>query len=479
MIIRSQTNRPNLFHHVLHLNSEVHKNGTELISNLAHMLEEKLFSHQSRGIIFCTSIHDVERIAPLFQGTMSHSDMDVQARLKIQEEWFQGINRKWMVATTGFLHGIDHPGVDAVIFLELPYGLMNYVQGAGRSGRSNQPSHIFLLTFDTLHFIEPRHVEEDCSCRIAGNEFQANTTKCRLLILSQTMDGIPMSCGDIYRSIGCDICKPEDPIVIASKKLLDPPRSKSPEYPFSEWSMDELQTLDEVQDVAMNTSASLPATHSVALQNNTSHQSAQSSSSLVPIRSMALHMDHSHYSSLISDKKAKVVELTEMTKIIQGPTAVIDSMINCVICWAWKDKFVRKTKQHSYFLSCRSKSDHFIGHAIGWIDQCKKQLKIERYKYCHQCGLPQGDFMPSTHPSFKKGESMRCPFDDLVAVLLWHIIHDESILRKVKDAFPALESISGSKAIVQWMAKEESPTKFYNGLEVVVWYWLTFKKGKN
>lgn len=479
IIIRSQTNRPNLFHHVLHVDSEIHKNGKDLVVKLAALLDKDFLEPQSRGIIFCTTKEEVNELAPLFQNTKSHSDMDSDTRVQIQEEWFQGIGRRWMVATTGFIHGIDHPGVDAVIFKEMPYGLLNYDQGSGRAGRSRQPAHIFLLTFDNIQFIEPPHMEDDVSCRITGNEYRANLIQCRRRILSRTMDGVEVSCQDVFKSIGCDICKPHDPIVLASKRLLDAPHMESPEYQVDEWDSNTLQELDQMEDQLMQTSVSSALVNTTAHQAIILQQAAQASTSSATARSMALHMDHSHYMRLILDKKSKVEELTNMTKVLLDTSSVIDGMLFCPICWAWKGRLVKKTPKHSYFFSCKSKSDHFVSHAFGWIDQCKKILKIATFKYCHQCGLPQGDLMPSTHATFKRGETMRCVFDDLVAVLVWYIIHDENVLRKACEEFPALKEIRGAKAKVEWMTREDDPTKFYNGLEVVIWFWLTYKKGKN
>lgn len=54
-----------------------------------------------------------------------------------------------MMATTGFIQGIDHLNVDTVIFLEMPYGLNNLVQGAGRAGHAGRPAHVFLIDYCT------------------------------------------------------------------------------------------------------------------------------------------------------------------------------------------------------------------------------------------------------------------------------------------------------------------------------------------
>jgi len=57
----------------------------------------------------------------------------------------EGSPKKWMVATTALLLGVDYPRVDAVVFLESPYGVYEFVQGTGRAGRSGQKSLIAIV----------------------------------------------------------------------------------------------------------------------------------------------------------------------------------------------------------------------------------------------------------------------------------------------------------------------------------------------
>ena len=38
---------------------------------------------------------------------------------------------RWIVSTTALLHGVDYPRADAIIFLDLPFGLYDFIQGAG------------------------------------------------------------------------------------------------------------------------------------------------------------------------------------------------------------------------------------------------------------------------------------------------------------------------------------------------------------
>jgi Helicase conserved C-terminal domain len=82
-----------------------------------------------------------------------------------------------MVATTGFIHGIDHPNVNTVVFFEMPYGLNNVVQGGGRAGHSGRPAHIFLLDYCST-FIQPT-ISINSRAVSAGAEFVGNVSDCQ------------------------------------------------------------------------------------------------------------------------------------------------------------------------------------------------------------------------------------------------------------------------------------------------------------
>lgn len=150
--------------------------------------------------------------------------------------------------------------------------------------------------------------------------------------------------------------------------------------------------------------------------------------------------------------------------------------VYCFICWAWKNRKIRKTPDHKYFLSCKDKSDYFIHWAMGWIDGCKKKLRIGKYGYCHQCGLPQ---KLSTHPIFKVGVKTYCPYDDLVALVLWTLIHDAKIWPEIVKVFPSLRDLTGTTKKVEGLCKVPGPGQLYIGLDVLVWFWVRYRKGHN
>jgi hypothetical protein len=464
-VIREPTNRLNITYHLLRVEQRVRK-AKDVIIDLARLVEREQWTLESRGIIFCVSRAEVDELASAFGNTKSHSDMHSGDRSELQEKWNEGLpGHRWMVATTGFIHGIDHPNVDTVIFLEMPYGLNNFVQGGGRAGRSGRPAHVFLLDYCTT-FMLPA-IDVDSGAVAAGAKFVENHSDCRREILSEVMDGIRIRCGDLFHAQRCDICNPSSSMVIASKKLLLPPRDDTPEFDPGFWDDATLASLDESffsPSPFVSSSSSLPQSSTVSVMHSSATRSRPSASLL---------LDQAIYLKLKQDKIAKVAELTALTKSVGG---IRDGNQTgyCVICWIWKNNRQIKAPNHQYFVSCMSREDRFVPHALGWI-KLKKVFRFQRFRYCWKCGLPQGEFTPSTHPTFKAGTHLKCPFDDLVVLMVWYIIHTEDVWKRACSVFSGIQSTMSLENITKWLILEEQPHLFYNGLELVIWYWLSYK----
>ncbi|KAG6875527.1 hypothetical protein C0992_003478, partial [Termitomyces sp. T32_za158] len=359
-IIRAPTFRSNLRYHVVHVEERV-RPVKEVIIDLAHYLNTNIFSPYSRGIIFCNSIADVEDLAPSFNGFKSHSQMESGERQQLQDLWYQGGPNHWMVATTGWLHGIDHPNVDAVIFNGLPYGLLNFVQGAGRAGRGGQEANVFLLHPTHQQWIAPLQNEVDIHLRRPISDFLFSQI-CHNRILTREMDGQAeeQDCHDIFNGLLCDICNPDHALALEVRKFLQPQRNPSPVFDDGDWDDNSLMQLDDA--IFSQNALPPPPIHAQPIP------TCQSTSS-----SIGICLDHARYQALTNNKLGKVKELTSMTKMLAGYAGGAHKCY-CFICWAWKDKLIPKTADHQFFLQCKSIEDKFVAHGFGWMDQLKKKF---------------------------------------------------------------------------------------------------------
>jgi hypothetical protein len=205
LVFRSPTARPN---HKLQIAKIPRLYSPPLVClQLASLLTDTWGDDRAaRGIIFVRSLKKLEQISnsspfPVctYSGQMSDQQKDDQLN-----SWLSDSHpAKWMVSTTALLHGVDYPRVDAVIFSESPFGLYDFVQGAGRAGRSGQESLIAVLYNGPP---PPMPNESQHGCRVEMAEVLSKRL-CRRASISKVMDGDELSCSEVPNSLPCDICE--------------------------------------------------------------------------------------------------------------------------------------------------------------------------------------------------------------------------------------------------------------------------------
>lgn len=90
-----------------------------------------------KGVVYCRSQKQCEVMAEEIGCDFHYSGMSEEDRRRVRIAWAegQGHSHRWIVATTGLGTGIDIAGIVAVIHMEQPYGLVDFVQQTGRGGR--------------------------------------------------------------------------------------------------------------------------------------------------------------------------------------------------------------------------------------------------------------------------------------------------------------------------------------------------------
>ena len=84
-----------------------------------------------------------------FKSQYYHGGMLMDEKTAALENWMEE-KKPVMVATNAFGMGIDKSNVRAVIHMNVPYSIENYVQEVGRAGRDGRESHAFLIYNDGL-----------------------------------------------------------------------------------------------------------------------------------------------------------------------------------------------------------------------------------------------------------------------------------------------------------------------------------------
>jgi len=114
----------------------------------------------------------------------------------------------------------------------------------------------------------------------------------------------------------------------------------------------------------------------------------------------------------------------------------------------------------------------FVPHMMGWQD-FKKRLNFSKFTYCYRCGLPQDKlYCPSAHPDLSLGDKgkKKCPLEDFSVLFMWFIWHDENWWTRAVAAFPQLHFSMNAQAFGDWEKAGDSLHSFYNGLEMVLWF---------
>ena len=469
--MRAPTNRPNIRYHVLHVEESI-KPINKVAIDIANVLESRFTSPSSRGIIFVDSINDANLIGHAFNDCISHGQMGNAQRLQNQKDWFcSDGNRKWIVATTGFIHGIDYPKVEAVIVCGLAYGFINLAQAFGRAGRLGQPViAIDLIDGSTWHHSS----DTDYECREKALDWTKNTTLCRRQGLSIFFDGKLATCQRLPKAELCDICDPNNELL----QLLRPLLSQAPEVnnmdPYNSKPQHTPQTEPSNLILQHQIPCHLPVQHSVPFpQQSSISASTTAPNNLVtrpvgPGPSMAVQLDSSIVASHGASKAAKAKILTHICFQLLG---------KCVVCWAWKGKFVEQEKNHKPYYSCCPNPVEQVYWASGFTEFSKK-LRFTKYEYCFYCGLPQGTYQPSNHPTFQNGRQLDCPFRQFVHMAIWQIFHTVPTMVNARKAFPALQNVIDASQFSDWAVKEEYG-EFYNGLELLIWFWNTRSKDRD
>jgi superfamily II DNA helicase RecQ len=227
IFLHGPANHLKLAYNVLHVNPK-EWDLESVIKHLVHMLENDSKHKDAHCIIFVACKALCDELADML-GCFKHNHL---------EGWKSGVmvgfdttswRETWIIATPGLILGYDYHLVVDVIFYEIGYGLLNLVQGGGRGGQSGKKANVILLTSDRVQTshqgLDP---SEDLELLGLMTQRAHNTKLCRRWIISDAMDGQPITCTELAGAQLCDICQPDSQLtqlLYKAVELAQKPRS--------------------------------------------------------------------------------------------------------------------------------------------------------------------------------------------------------------------------------------------------------------
>ena len=154
---------------------------------------------KQKGVVYCLSKAQCERIAEQLGCAYYHADVDDRAE-QLQAWVEQG---GLIVATSALGTGVDFPGIVYILHVGMPWSMTDFAQASGRGGRGGE-------RVDVVVVLEKGEVEKRMEKESDDIDVQAMGqfligSGCRRELMSSYLDTEGVRCGDI-EAVGCDRC---------------------------------------------------------------------------------------------------------------------------------------------------------------------------------------------------------------------------------------------------------------------------------
>jgi hypothetical protein len=141
----------------------------------------------------------------------------------------------------------------------------------------------------------------------------------------------------------------------------------------------------------------------------------------------------------------------------------------CVVCWCYKRE-IRPIHEGTWGKQCQDGG--WSNQMMGWIE-LKRKIKFPPFEYCWKCQLPQDDrWRPTAHSDLTSGKKggKGCILQDFVIHVVWFIRFDKELWEKARLRFKNLPGNPDLDEYGVWLNRFEGLDCFWNGLELMLWF---------
>ena len=460
LVLRSPTARPN--HRLQMIPLALLDTPSSVGFQLASLLLEKWEGDATvRGIIFIRSRKKLDAIvkSATFPVCTYHGKMTDREKETQLSSWFSNEHpAKWMVSTTALLHGVDYPRVDAVIFLESPFGLYDFVQGAGRAGRSGQES-LIVVFYNELPPELPDENPHGCRAEMGS---VLVTPACRRISISKVMDGNELSCSE-PGSLLCDFCEGDvDPLITKAIEVAAPTsiHATAP-VPVS------IQTTAPAP-VSIQTTAPAPVSIQTTAPASASIQTTAPVQDYVPPPGPPPTAVLTGFAAQFNGTARK-----------QHGEAIKDLMERfggCFVCRIASDDHSPchdecgnsgasgcMLRPHRPYTCVR------YSHRNGWMDWKKGFLWPSDVSRCYFCGFPSTVVSRDHRGTDSTKYPGICRYSDTAVVAAWHILHTPDLFDKLRRELGFVPGVDPRASFAAWLNVYESDSQEIRLLSVFSW----------
>lgn len=186
-MVRSSTTRPDIYFSVTQCPPNEQFTQDFVIPGIQSFVAS--MEPGTRAIIYCWRKDMAEEIAEVIQAPVYHSTSgSIEEKAAVLQSWRDG-DPTYIVATSAFGLGIDHPAVRWVVHIGVPSSMIDFAQEVGRLGRDGGGGQSLVLVPPQWRATVNDRDGRSLGAAEAAMQIYIQTTRCRVQVLARFLDG--------------------------------------------------------------------------------------------------------------------------------------------------------------------------------------------------------------------------------------------------------------------------------------------------